>query len=405
MILTHRFVASSLLVLLLLPTALITHAASQTAPRLVAVTPMQDAELTGEVVFQAELSKRVRSPRVYWQGDGGAEHRMSQVDRWHFENTVDLSLWTEGTHTLSFILRDRRNRFVSKTDITFRVRNASTETNPFEDVTFYVNPNSDAWQTVSDWSTTRPEDAARMELIATQPTAKWFGEWNSDVQSSVTKYVEKVTAAGNLPVMVAYNFPDRHCDGSSSLTREEYLAWIQEFANGIGTYEAVVILEPDALPHRCFTNERALLIKQAVEILKVGAGTSVYLDAGHSNWVSADEMATRLTQAGIEQADGFSLNVSNFYTTEENVAYGNTVSALVGGKHFVIDTGRNGNGSNGEWCNPSGRHIGVNPTTESGYDLVDALLWIKPPGQSDGECNGGPPAGDWWPEYALGLVS
>ena len=34
---------------------------------------------------------------------------------------------------------------------------------------------------------------------------------------------------------------------------------------------------------------------------------------------------------------------------------------------------------------------------------MDAYLWVKTPGESDGTCNGGPRAGQWWPEYALGL--
>ena len=33
-----------------------------------------------------------------------------------------------------------------------------------------------------------------------------------------------------------------------------------------------------------------------------------------------------------------------------------------------------------------------------------AYLWVKRPGESDGPCNGGPSAGQWWPEYALGLA-
>jgi len=35
---------------------------------------------------------------------------------------------------------------------------------------------------------------------------------------------------------------------------------------------------------------------------------------------------------------------------------------------------------------------------------VDAFLWIKIPGESDGTCQGCPPAGTWWPAYALGLA-
>ncbi|MGW5026607.1 glycoside hydrolase family 6 protein, partial [Streptomyces albidoflavus] len=44
------------------------------------------------------------------------------------------------------------------------------------------------------------------------------------------------------------------------------------------------------------------------------------------------------------------------------------------------------------------------PTTRTGDPLLDAYLWIKRPGESDGSCRGGPSAGTWWPEYALGLA-
>jgi endoglucanase len=46
----------------------------------------------------------------------------------------------------------------------------------------------------------------------------------------------------------------------------------------------------------------------------------------------------------IALADGFTLNHSNFFRTADNVAYGKKVSALIGGKHFVVDTSRNGLG-------------------------------------------------------------
>ena len=83
---------------------------------------------------------------------------------------------------------------------------------------------------------------------------------------------------------------------------------------------------------------------------------------------------------------------------------GQRISALVGGKHFIIDTSRNGVGGNGEWCTTRGRALGALPTTRTGNVLVDAFLWVKQPGESDGTCNGGPKAGRWWPEYALELA-
>jgi endoglucanase len=115
-------------------------------------------------------------------------------------------------------------------------------------------------------------------------------------------------------------------------------------------------------------------------------------------------MAERLLGAGVAGAAGFALNVSNFVATAENVAYGRQISALVGGRHFVIDTGRNGVGSNGEWCNPAGRALGDRPTTVTNDPLVDAFLWVKTPGESDGACGGAPSSGVWMPEYALGLA-
>ncbi len=278
--------------------------------------------------------------------------------------------------------------------------------NPFSGVSLYVDPSSDAYDLI-EAGTLSAEDSNDLLQIATQPTAKWFGDWNEDVEASAEKYVSTVTASGALPVMVLYNIPGRDCGNYSaggSSDADLYREWIQDFADGVGDRSAVVILEPDALPLDCLYENSTALIADAVDILKAKADIAVYLDAGHSNWNSATEMAERLLDANVAEADGFSLNVSNFHTTEDNIEYGEELSALIGDKHFIIDTSRNGNGSNGEWCNPSGMSLGQNPTVETGEELVDAYLWVKPPGESDGTCNGGPDAGDWWLEYALGLV-
>jgi endoglucanase len=143
-----------------------------------------------------------------------------------------------------------------------------------------------------------------------------------------------------------------------------------------------------------------------VSTLRANSGTLVYIDAGHSHWQTAATMATRLANAGVATANGFALNVSNFYYTSEQASYGDAISALVGGRHYVIDTSRNGLGSAGDalWCNPEGRALGERPTTSTGRSLADAYLWVKVPGESDGACNGYPASGTWMPEYALGLA-
>jgi len=115
---------------------------------------------------------------------------------------------------------------------------------------------------------------------------------------------------------------------------------------------------------------------------------------------------------GIDRADGFSLNVSNFQSTSDKIAYGNNVSSRIGGKHFVIDTGRNGLGPYSGYhfgnCapqfNPLGRALGPRPTTNTAHRVVDAYFWVKYPGDSDANCGGFPPAGTWMPEYALNLA-
>ena len=60
--------------------------------------------------------------------------------------------------------------------------------------------------------------------------------------------------------------------------------------------------------------------------------------------------------------------------------------------------------SDAQWCNPTGRALGTRPTTTTGIATLDAFLWIKRPGESDGACNGGPKSGVWWADYALGLA-
>jgi endoglucanase len=57
----------------------------------------------------------------------------------------------------------------------------------------------------------------------------------------------------------------------------------------------------------------------------------------------------RLRASGIDRADGFALNVSSFIGTPRGVAAGAQLSRRLGGKHFVIDTSRNGAGTAGGW--------------------------------------------------------
>lgn len=118
---------------------------------------------------------------------------------------------------------------------------------------------------------------------------------------------------------------------------------------------------------------------------------------------------------------------TNYTTVNYTAAYAATVTAgiqsfmgsAVATTHFVIDTSRNGQGplntapyaatpynqppsvisglQSGNWCNPAGAGVGLRPTANTGQPLLDAYLWIKIPGQSDGSCDiaGGARAWDY----------
>lgn len=292
---------------------------------------------------------------------------------------------------------------------------AATSGNPLSGMTFFNDPDTNsAAQQVKDWESSRSADAQMINKIATQPKAIWLGGWNSNIQGDTQAKVDKASQANKVPVFIAYNIPFRDCGSYSaggSSSADAYRTWIDGMAAGIGSRKAAVVLEPDALAgYTCLPSDgqqqRLDLLKYAVQKLKSLGNTLVYLDAGNSSWVSANDMAQRLKQAGIDMADGFSLNVSNFRTNDESISYGQQISSQIGGKHFVIDTSRNGNGpaSDNAWCNPDGSALGNQPTTNTGNPLVDAFLWLKYPGQSDGNCNGAPSAGVWYPDYALGLA-
>jgi endoglucanase len=288
----------------------------------------------------------------------------------------------------------------------------AADSNPFAGQRLWVDPNSLAKRQAETWRQSRPADAALIDRIASQPMARWFGSWVMNIRREVDQAVSTITASGALPVFVAYNIPLRDCGSYSAggaSSGNVYRKWIRDFANGVSGRRTIVILEPDALAGMdCLSapaqEERLALIRGSVEVLK-SHGAAVYLDAGHVSWQPAATIAARLRSAGIENADGFALNVSNFQATRSNIAYGEQISRLVGGKHFVIDTSRNGvvGKDPREWCNPRGRALGVTPTVNTGHPLVDAFLWVKRPGESDGTCGGGPPAGTWWATYALEL--
>jgi endoglucanase len=286
----------------------------------------------------------------------------------------------------------------------------------------YLAPNTPAAQQSAAWRADGlMRDAQQIQMIAREPTATWLTGGTQSVRAVAGSLVAAASRAGATATLVLYNIPDRDCHGYSSggaATPAAYRAWIAQVVAAIERHPVIIILEPDAIDQAadgCLSSADAQvrygLLAGAVQALHADPDAHVYLDAGNAGWLAPGQIATPLRDSGIAHAAGFSLNVANFQTAAVSVAYGRQLSQLVGGAHFVVDTGRSGAGPPygapgvHAWCNPPGRALGSPPTTNTGNPLVDAYLWVKYPGESDGACNpGDPPAGTWWPSYGLALV-
>lgn len=272
---------------------------------------------------------------------------------------------------------------------------------------FYTNP---ATQAAAAAHAPTGQTRTLLDKIAQTPQALWVGSWSSadQARTALADHTTAAAAAGQIPLVVVYAIPGRDCGNHSAggVATSEYATWIDTVASGI-TGNPWIVLEPDALAQLgdCSgQGERVGYLQYAAEKLSQ-AGGHVYIDAGHPAWLSASEAARRLALVGFDHAEGFALNTSNYQTTAASRAYGEEVSALVGGKPFVVDTSRNGTGPDGtQWCNPHGRGLGERPQVVSDGTHLTALVWVKAPGESDGTCNGGPAAGQWWQDGALELA-
>ncbi|GAB3066897.1 glycoside hydrolase family 6 protein [Micromonospora schwarzwaldensis] len=281
----------------------------------------------------------------------------------------------------------------------------------------YRDPSS----AVVRWVAANPGDsraAVIRDKIASQPQARWFANFNpSTIQSEVSGFVGAANAAQQIPVLSVYEITNRDCGGASAggaPDLNQYQTWVSNFARGLGNQTVLIILETDSLALQTCLNSGELSARnQAIStatrtIKSANPNAKVYLDGGHSTWNSAGETANRLRAAGVQYADGFFTNVSNFNPTSGEANFGRAViSALNGmgisGKRQIIDTSRNG-GASGDWCadDNTDRRIGMYPTTATGDANIDAYLWVKPPGEADG-CRY--TAGSFQPDLAFSLAN
>lgn len=279
---------------------------------------------------------------------------------------------------------------------------------------FYVNPNSN----VEKWIAANPGDSRESAIaskIASQPQASWFTTYNpTTIASQVSAITAPAAAAGKVPVLVMYEIPNRDCGGASAggaPSIADYETWASDFASGLGSATAIVLVEPDSLAlQTCLSSSDASARDAAIAfaghaLRAADPNAHVYFDGGHSDWNPASQQASALEAADVTtDASGVFTDVSNFEWNNDELWYGQQILQDIGDSslHLVIDTSRNGAGPGNTWCDPGGRALGLDPTANTGYSYVDAFLWVKPPGESDGCADA---AGTFDPALAYALAT
>jgi endoglucanase len=245
-----------------------------------------------------------------------------------------------------------------------------------------------------------------------------------DIQTAVSRYLSRaaVESPGTVPLLATYRIVDGHCGhwADPPADQASYHNFITGFAQGIGSYRAVLFLEMDSLiTMPCLTRHGQAVREQelhdAINVLTANCPHLViYLDAGAADALHARAAARFLRRSGVAQIQGFFLNATHFDWTRHEIRYGEQISRMTGGKHFVVNTGENGIGPQRPrdivhqglevLCNPRAG-LGPLPTTSTGFRNADMLAWTSNPGESGGSCGAGaPPTGVYWPAYARALV-
>lgn len=287
--------------------------------------------------------------------------------------------------------------------------------------TFQLYPHEmqiDRWCASHQWENPGLVDKVRRHICG-RPSALWLGDWG-DAASQAHKESAKAAREDKLFCFVLYDVPDRDCglySKGGACNVSEYYDWVRGVARGCAESggRGIFILEPDALAQAVSTGKDAAkarreILENAIRELRGACPKAyIYMDIGNPRWHSPAVILEELREMSVwDKADGVALNVSNSCTTNECYEYGREVTRELGSQvGFVIDTSRNGAGpplatGEAQWANPPSLRIGSTGSTtyarEKGLSKrLHAVLWIKAPGESDGECNGAPPAGHIWP--------
>jgi cellulose 1,4-beta-cellobiosidase len=238
--------------------------------------------------------------------------------------------------------------------------------------------------------------------------------------------------------LVIYDLPGRDCAakasngelkvGEISVYKSEYIDPIVAILKKHPNTAFALVIEPDSLPN-LVTNADLTTCQESAAGYRDGTAYAMrqlnlpnvvmYMDAGHGGWLGwndnlkpgAQELAKVYKAAGSpSQMRGFATNVAGWnawdlepgeFSTATDAQwnkaqnekkyvqmFGDALKTAGMPNHAIVDTSRNGvqglREEWGHWCNVNGAGFGLRPSADTGLELADAFVWVKPGGESDG---------------------
>jgi hypothetical protein len=264
-----------------------------------------------------------------------------------------------------------------------------------------------------------------LAMIADQPQAQRISTYSwggtpSGIRKQTHKLFCQIAASdpGSVPIITTY-FLHPNLGGCPTTHQidaymPKFKAQINAMAKATGRHPAVYLLEIDAIGSSgCISRGGAMPAWEAALRYEMHAvqslpHTVVYVEGGYSDSNSATYTARILKAIDVNTIRGFFTNDTHNQWTGSTVRWARKIAKKTGA-HFIVNTSDNGQGPKLNphpktqgvevLCNPPGRGLGIEDTTDTGSPDVDGFLWTHSPGMSGGTCNGGP-SGGFWPAKA-----
>jgi endoglucanase len=211
------------------------------------------------------------------------------------------------------------------------------------------------------YSAWRSAHGAKKKLLAKEalrPLMYWFGAWNQDSLAGqvAQQYIHAQTNGNPAVLSQMAIFRADPWEGASCKevpTAEEvasYKDWINNWAAGIANSRVAMDLQPDVPFLNCTPDHSQVPAEElhyAAQVFSALPHTTVYIDAGASDWQSVSSVVSLLREAGVQYTRGFALGATHHASTGDELLYGQrVVRALaaqgITGMHFIIDTAQNG---------------------------------------------------------------